>query len=123
MIMILNTITTKHSDFGTDHWTIRGCKIVSKKTETKKESVITGWSGCVTPSSIFRKIGDRKGCVTQKVTHCAQSPATDLNKKSADVLPLHGRKGITFNCELILVLITQAVMFNPNRNRKIRPRR
>ena len=60
MIMILNTITTKHSDFGTDHWTIIGCKIVSKKTETKKGSGITGWSGCVTPSSIFRKIGDRR---------------------------------------------------------------
>ena len=92
MIMFSNTITTKHSDFGTDLWTIIGCKIVSKKTETIKESMITGWSGCVTPSSIFRKIGDRKGCVTQKVTHYAQSPATDLNKKSADVLPPHGKK-------------------------------
>lgn len=34
--MILNTITTNNSDFGTDHWTIIGCKIVSKKIETKK---------------------------------------------------------------------------------------
>ena len=124
MIMILNTITTKDSDFVTDHWIIiMGFKIVSKKTENIKGSGITRRSGCVTLSSILRKICDLKGCVTQKLTHCAQSPATDLNKKSADALPPHGKEGFTFNCELILVLTTQAVMFNPNRNRKIRPRR
>ena len=124
--MIWNTITNNNSDHGPDRWLIKVIKVfnfVSKRIETINKSRLTVLCGCVIPLLIFRKIGNHKGCVILRLILRTQSPALDLNQKSADVLPPHGKKGFTFNSELTLVPSTQTVMFNPNRNRKIRPRR